>query len=191
MGARVSFQKGSADRGEDPVVDVRDSRVQRRSAFNQLLVGLLLRRRVVSDLLLELHEGPLGGDPWAFPESISALDFSPVCARTTLSKKRLREVAEDFEAEFSEKDALAFRPRYSAAPSDSLWILRHAAARRVIAPVVWGGVARTAGVAWRDGPETGNRTVNSLPRPGPPPVRLLPRAVHSSSDPAAVSRGGT
>jgi putative SOS response-associated peptidase YedK len=61
-----------------------------------------------------------------------------VCARATLSKKNLREVAEELEAEFSEEDALTFRPRYNAAPSDALWILRHGADRRVIAPAVWG-----------------------------------------------------
>jgi len=43
-----------------------------------------------------------------------------VCARTTLSKKTLREVAEELEAEFSEEDARTFRPRYNAAPSDTL-----------------------------------------------------------------------
>ena len=61
-----------------------------------------------------------------------------MCARTTLSKKTLREVAEELDAEFSEEDALAFRPRYNAAPSDTLWNLRHGADRRVVAPAVWG-----------------------------------------------------
>ena len=69
---------------------------------------------------------------------ISALDSLPVCARTTLSKKTLREVAEELEAEFSEEDALTFRPRFNAAPSEMLWILRHGADRRVVAPAVWG-----------------------------------------------------
>ena len=61
-----------------------------------------------------------------------------MCARTTLSKKTLREVAEELEAELSEEDARAFRPRYNAAPSDTLWILRHGADHRVIAPAIWG-----------------------------------------------------
>ena len=61
-----------------------------------------------------------------------------MCARATLSKKNLREVAEELEAEFSEEDALTFRPRYNAAPSDALWILRHDADQRVIAPAIWG-----------------------------------------------------
>ena len=61
-----------------------------------------------------------------------------MCARTTLSKKDLREVAEGLEAEFSEEDARVHRPRYNSAPSDTLWILRHGADRRVIGPAVWG-----------------------------------------------------
>lgn len=61
-----------------------------------------------------------------------------MCARTTLSKKSLREVAEELEAEWSPEDALTFRPRYNAAPSETLWILRYGADRRVIAPAVWG-----------------------------------------------------
>jgi hypothetical protein len=60
-----------------------------------------------------------------------------VCARTTLSKKSLREVAEELEAEWSPEDALTFLPRYNAAPSETLWILRHGADRRVIVPAVW------------------------------------------------------
>ena len=61
-----------------------------------------------------------------------------MCARTTLSKKDLREVAEELEAEFSEEDAHVYRPRYNVAPSDTLWILRHGADRRVAGPPVWG-----------------------------------------------------
>jgi putative SOS response-associated peptidase YedK len=61
-----------------------------------------------------------------------------VCARTSLSKKTLREVAEELEAEWSPEDELLFRPRYNAAPSDTLWILRHGADRRMVASAVWG-----------------------------------------------------
>jgi putative SOS response-associated peptidase YedK len=61
-----------------------------------------------------------------------------VCARTSLSKKTLREVAEELEAEWSPEDELLFRPRYNAAPSDTLWILRHGADRRVVGSAVWG-----------------------------------------------------
>jgi putative SOS response-associated peptidase YedK len=61
-----------------------------------------------------------------------------VCARTTLSKKNLREVAEELETDWSPGDELLFRPRYNAAPSDTLWILRHGADRRVVGSAVWG-----------------------------------------------------
>jgi len=54
-----------------------------------------------------------------------------VCPHT-LSKKSLREVSEELEAEFSEDDALTFRSRYNAAPSKTLWILRPEVDRRVI-----------------------------------------------------------
>lgn len=61
-----------------------------------------------------------------------------MCARATLSKKTLRDVAEELEAEWSPEDELLFRPRYNAAPSDTLWILRHGADHRVVGPAVWG-----------------------------------------------------
>jgi putative SOS response-associated peptidase YedK len=61
-----------------------------------------------------------------------------VCARTSLSKKTLREVAEELEAEWSPEDELLFRPRYNAAPSDTLWILGYGTDRRVVGPAVWG-----------------------------------------------------
>lgn len=61
-----------------------------------------------------------------------------MCARTSLSKKSLREVAEELDAEWSPEDALTFRPRYNVAPSETLWILRHGADRRVIGPAIWG-----------------------------------------------------
>jgi putative SOS response-associated peptidase YedK len=47
-------------------------------------------------------------------------------------------VAKELEAEWSPEDALTFRPRYNAASSETLWILRHGADRRVIARAVWG-----------------------------------------------------
>ena len=56
----------------------------------------------------------------------------------TLSKKSLRAVAEELEAEWSPEDALTVRPHYNTAPSETLWPLRHGADRRVIAPAVWG-----------------------------------------------------
>jgi putative SOS response-associated peptidase YedK len=64
-----------------------------------------------------------------------------MCARTTLTRKHLREIAEELEAEFSEEDARLYRPRYNAAPSETLWLLRAGADRRVIAPAIWGYLA--------------------------------------------------
>lgn len=64
-----------------------------------------------------------------------------MCARTTLTRKNLREIAEELEAEFSEEDARLYRPRFNAAPSETLWLLRQGADRRVIAPAIWGYLA--------------------------------------------------
>jgi putative SOS response-associated peptidase YedK len=61
-----------------------------------------------------------------------------MCARTTLTRKNLRQIAEELEAELLEEDARLYRPRYNAAPSETLWLLRAGADRRVIAPAVWG-----------------------------------------------------
>jgi putative SOS response-associated peptidase YedK len=61
-----------------------------------------------------------------------------MCARTTLTRKRLRDVADELEAEFSEVDAGRYRPRYNAAPSDMLWVLRAGPDRRAIGPATWG-----------------------------------------------------
>jgi putative SOS response-associated peptidase YedK len=60
-----------------------------------------------------------------------------MCARTTLTRKRLRDVADELEAEFSEEDAGLYRPRYNAAPSETLWVLRAGADRRVLGPATW------------------------------------------------------
>ncbi|HZL18010.1 MAG TPA: SOS response-associated peptidase [Polyangia bacterium] len=70
-----------------------------------------------------------------------------MCARTTLTRKRLRDVADELEAEFSEEDAKLYRPRYNAAPSETLWMLRAGAAgaasadNRALVPATWGYLA--------------------------------------------------
>ena len=76
-----------------------------------------------------------------------------MCARTSLSKKTLREVAEELEAEWSPEDELLFRPRYNAAPSDTLWSLRQGADRRVVGPAVGG--YRAKGLSERTGKISG------------------------------------
>jgi putative SOS response-associated peptidase YedK len=69
-----------------------------------------------------------------YPEAIDSVACAPgrrsprrPCAR---SQRSLRPC--------SPEDELLFRPRYNAAPSDTLWILRHGGDRRVIAPAIWG-----------------------------------------------------
>ena len=57
-------------------------------------------------------------------------------------RHRLREVAEELDAEFSEDDAPMFRPRYNVAPSDTTWMLESRGDDRVLAPAEWGYVAR-------------------------------------------------
>jgi putative SOS response-associated peptidase YedK len=64
-----------------------------------------------------------------------------MCARTTLTRKHLREIADELDAEFSEEDARLYRARYNAAPSETLWLLRQAADRRVVLPAAWGYLA--------------------------------------------------
>jgi putative SOS response-associated peptidase YedK len=64
-----------------------------------------------------------------------------MCARTTLTRKHLREIAEELEAEFSEEDARLYRPRYNAAPSETLWLLRSGGDGRIVLPAVWGYLA--------------------------------------------------
>jgi putative SOS response-associated peptidase YedK len=63
-----------------------------------------------------------------------------MCARATLTRKQLREVAEELDAELSEEDSRLYRPRFNAAPSETLWMLGHAADRRVVMPAAWGYV---------------------------------------------------
>lgn len=42
----------------------------------------------------------------------------PVCARFTVRKKHLKEIADDLDAEFSADDEPLYRPRYNVAPTD-------------------------------------------------------------------------
>src|SRR6202142_634308 len=86
-----------------------------------------------------LSGGPQKADTCRSPDALPrGVRLHDVCARTSLSRQTLREVAEELEAEFSDEDARVYRPRYNAAPSDTLWILRHGADRRGIARAFWG-----------------------------------------------------
>ena len=60
-----------------------------------------------------------------------------MCARFTLRKKKLKDVAEALNAEFSPDDEPLFRPRFNVAPTDIGWIVEFAGDRRVLRPATW------------------------------------------------------
>jgi putative SOS response-associated peptidase YedK len=64
-----------------------------------------------------------------------------VCARTTLTKPSLAEIADELEAEFSAQDAPLYRPRWNVAPSDTAWVVIHRGDSRVVGPAKWGYLA--------------------------------------------------
>jgi putative SOS response-associated peptidase YedK len=61
-----------------------------------------------------------------------------MCARTTLTNDNLGDIAEALDAEVAAEDAALYRPRWNVAPSDTAWIVRSGADRRVLLPAVWG-----------------------------------------------------
>jgi putative SOS response-associated peptidase YedK len=60
-----------------------------------------------------------------------------VCARYTIRKKTLREVAEVLEAEYAEDDEPLYRARFNVAPTDLAWIVELGGDRRVLRPATW------------------------------------------------------
>jgi putative SOS response-associated peptidase YedK len=60
-----------------------------------------------------------------------------VCARFTLRKKKVREIADELEAELGPDDEPLYRPRYNVAPTDLAWILELAGDARVLRPATW------------------------------------------------------
>ncbi len=61
-----------------------------------------------------------------------------MCARFTLRKKKLREIADELEAELGPDDEALFRPRYNVAPTDLAWIVDLPGGdRRVLRPAKW------------------------------------------------------
>ncbi|MDB4980165.1 MAG: hypothetical protein JWM82_917 [Myxococcales bacterium] len=60
-----------------------------------------------------------------------------MCARFTLKKRRIRDVADELDAELSSDDEPLYRPRYNVAPTDVAWILEWGADRRVVRPATW------------------------------------------------------
>jgi len=65
-----------------------------------------------------------------------------MCARTTLTKPRLEDIAAELDAEFSADDLALYRPRYNVAPSDLTWIVEYGADRLRILPAIWGYFAK-------------------------------------------------
>jgi putative SOS response-associated peptidase YedK len=61
-----------------------------------------------------------------------------MCARTTLTKPKLEDVADELEAELSPEDAARYRPRYNIAPSDLSWIVEPGVDHRALVPAIWG-----------------------------------------------------
>jgi hypothetical protein len=60
-----------------------------------------------------------------------------VCARYTIRKKTLREVADALEAEYAEDDEPLYRVRFNVAPTDIAWIVELGGDRRVLRPAMW------------------------------------------------------
>jgi len=60
-----------------------------------------------------------------------------VCARFTLRKKRLREVADELDAELGPEDEALYRPRYNVAPTDLAWIVDDSVGARLLRAATW------------------------------------------------------
>ena len=60
-----------------------------------------------------------------------------MCARFTLRKKKVREIADELEAELGPDDEPLYRPRYNVAPTDLAWIVDHSGSGRVLRPASW------------------------------------------------------
>jgi len=60
-----------------------------------------------------------------------------VCARFTLRKKKLKDVADALDAEYGSDDEPLYRPRYNVAPTDLAWIVEYGADRLVLRPATW------------------------------------------------------
>jgi putative SOS response-associated peptidase YedK len=60
-----------------------------------------------------------------------------VCARFTLKRKKLKDVAEALDAEYGPDDEPLYRPRFNVAPTDLAWIVEYGADRRGLRPATW------------------------------------------------------
>jgi putative SOS response-associated peptidase YedK len=60
-----------------------------------------------------------------------------VCARFTLRRKTVRQIADELETELGPDDEPLYRTRYNVAPTDLAWIVDHAADARVLRAATW------------------------------------------------------
>ena len=60
-----------------------------------------------------------------------------MCARYTLRKPRLADLAEALDAEVAPEDEQVYKPRYNVAPSSLGWVVVYGADRRVVRPARW------------------------------------------------------
>jgi putative SOS response-associated peptidase YedK len=62
---------------------------------------------------------------------------SAMCARYTLRKRSLADVADALDAEVAPDDEHLYKPRYNVAPTDVAWVVIFGADRRVLRPARW------------------------------------------------------
>ena len=60
-----------------------------------------------------------------------------MCARYTLRKRKLADVAEALDGPFAPDDEQLYKPRYNAAPTDLGWVVVHTGDRRILRPAWW------------------------------------------------------
>jgi putative SOS response-associated peptidase YedK len=60
-----------------------------------------------------------------------------MCARFTLRRPTLREVADELDAEASPEDERLYRPRYNVAPTDPAWLVEKRGDRRALRSATW------------------------------------------------------
>ena len=100
--------------------------------------GMLLAYRTRRGVRKVRRQGRL-----TLPEPVKAdkrsTDSSPeeMCARYTLRKPRLADLAEALDAEVAPEDEEVYKPRYNVAPSSLGWVVVYGADRRVVRHARW------------------------------------------------------
>ena len=88
-----------------------------------------------------------------------------MCGRFTLTKKDFAELGHLMGAEFHERDAALYRPRYNIAPTDPHWIVRMKTEQRELIPANWGLVNSWAKDAKGAARQINARSETALKRP--------------------------